>query len=204
MGDNPKFLGCTTTGLVTNHFLSYTGPLAGGAFLTCDAPFFEMFYEEHIDDNEFAAGKNMAEQIRNANTAEGASVLLFYDSVKVTSLEGPFALSVATTILEGFHSHFNEWPTLAGMGAMGEINLAYPCAAWGKDKISRHGLAAATIQGAIKMDTIIMHGTRPMGAYHTITSAKDNIVYELMENRHWMLSTIYWVVLFPGRNFLFS
>ena len=29
------------------------------------------------------------------------------------------------------------------------------------------------------MDTIIMHGTRPVGAYHTITSAKDSIIYEL-------------------------
>ena len=31
----------------------------------------------------------------------------------------------------------------------------------------------------LKMDTIIMHGTRPVGAYHTITRANDNIVYEL-------------------------
>jgi small ligand-binding sensory domain FIST len=29
------------------------------------------------------------------------------------------------------------------------------------------------------MDTIIMHGTRPIGTYHTITRAKDNVVYEL-------------------------
>src|SRR4029077_6770293 len=62
-GDNPKFLGCTTTGIVTNHFLSYSGALAGGAFISSDTPFFEIFYEGPIKDNEFEAGKNLAKQI---------------------------------------------------------------------------------------------------------------------------------------------
>src|SRR6266487_3299600 len=59
IGDKPKFLGCTTTGLVTNHFLSYTGALAGGAFISCDTPFFESFYEANIKDDEFEAGKRL-------------------------------------------------------------------------------------------------------------------------------------------------
>jgi hypothetical protein len=179
MGDNPKFLGCTTTGIVTNHFLSYSGALAGGAFISSETPFFEMFYEGPIRDNEFEAGKNLAKQIRESNASIDAPLLLFYDSVKVTSVEGDIALSVATTILNGFYSYYKHWPTIAGMGAMGEINLMYPCAAWANEKISRHGMAAATIQGPVRMDTIIMHGTKPLGAYHTITKAEDNVIYEM-------------------------
>jgi hypothetical protein len=179
IGERPKFLGCTTTGLVTNEFLSYSGALAGGAFISCETPFFEIFYEEGINDNEFEAGKNLAKQIREKNTPIDTPVLLFYDSVKVTSVEGDIALSVATTILNGFYSYYKHWPTIAGMGAMGEINLMYPCAAWANEKISRHGMSACTIQGAIQMDTIIMHGTKPVGAYHTITKAEDNIIYEM-------------------------
>ncbi len=179
MGDNPKFLGCTTTGIVTNQFLSYSGALAGGAFISSETPFFELFYEGSIKDNEWEAGKNLAKQIRESNTSIDSPVLLFYDSVKVTSVEGNIALSVATTILNGFYSYYKHWPTMAGMGAVGEINLMYPCAAWANEKISRHGMAAATIQGPVQMDTIIMHGTKPVGAYHTITKAEDNIIYEM-------------------------
>ena len=179
IGDSPKFLGCTTTGLVTNDFLSYNGALAGGAFISYDTPFFEIFYEATIKDREYEAGRELAKKIRDANTPSDASVLFFYDSVKVTSTEGQPVLSVATTILEGFHSYYKYWPTVAGMGAMGEINLMYPCAAWTNEKIGRHVMAGATFGGPIKMDTIIMHGTRPVGAYHTITKAVDNTIFEL-------------------------
>jgi len=179
LGDNPKFLGCTTTGLVTNEFLSYRGALAGGAFISCDSPFFKIFYDANIKDEEFNAGKRLAEQFRASTTPDDASLLLFYDSIKVTATEGQPTLSVATTILNGFHSVYESWPTVAGMGAMGEINFIYPCAAWANNKASRHLLSGASILSPIKMDAIIMHGTKPVGAYHTITKAKDNIVYEL-------------------------
>lgn len=179
IGEKPKFLGCTTTGLVTNHFLSYNGALAGGAFISTDTPFYEMFHEASINDREFDVGRSLAKQISDANTPDDASILFFYDSVKITSTEGPIALNVATSILNGFYSYFRHWPTVAGMGAMGEINLMYPCEAWANDIMGRQMLAAVTISGPIKMNTIIMHGTRPMGSYHTITKAKDSIIYEL-------------------------
>src|ERR1700682_246618 len=121
MGENPKFLGCTTTGLVTNHFLSSSGALAGGAFISSETPFFEIFYEGPIKDNEFEAGENLAKQIRDSHATTDTPILLFYDSVKVTSVEGDIALSVATTILNGFYSYYKHWPTIAGMGAMGDI-----------------------------------------------------------------------------------
>jgi hypothetical protein len=179
IGNNPTILGCTTTGLVTNHFLSYTGALAGGALISSEEPFFELFHDPNIKDEEFEAGKRLAKQLRDANTPADSSLLFFYDSVKVTAPEGQPALSIATNILDGFYSYYKTWPTMAGMGAMGEINFSYPCAVWANDKISRHGLAGVTIGGSLKMDTIIMHGTRPVGAYHTITKANDCVIYEL-------------------------
>jgi small ligand-binding sensory domain FIST len=153
--------------------------LAGGAFISCDTPFFEIFYDASIKDDEFGAGERLANQILDANLPEDTSVLFFYDSVKVTATEGQPALSIATTILDGFYSIYKYWPTVAGMGAMGEINFIYPCAVWANNHTGRHGLAAAAITGAVKMDTIIMHGTRPAGDYHTITKAKDSTIFEL-------------------------
>lgn len=178
-GDQPKFLGCTTTGIVTNEFLSYNGALAGGAFISCETPFFELFIEKNIKDREFDAGKSLAKKLLDANTSHESSVVIFYDSVKTTAAEGRPDLNVATPILDGFYSHYKYWPTFAGMGAMGEINLIYPCEAWAGNEISRHLLGAATIGGAIQMDTIILHGTRPMSGYHLITKSDKNIVFEI-------------------------
>lgn len=179
IGNRPAVFGCTTTGLVTNEFLSYTGVLAGGAFISSDAPFFNLFFEKNINDREFDAGRNLAKKIREADTLDDASVILFYDSIKVTSTEGQPMLNVATSILEGFYSEYKHWPTVAGIGAWGDINVVYPCSVWADDQNERQGLAASTIEGSIKMHTIIMHGTRPISGYHTITKAEHNVILEI-------------------------
>ena len=88
-------------------------------------------------------------------------------------------LNVATPILEGFYSQYQHWPTVSGMGGFGEINMMYPAAAWTDSKQDRHLLTAATFSGPIRMDNIILHGTRPVGPYHIITKASKNIVYEI-------------------------
>lgn len=179
IGEAPKFLGCTTTGMVTRDFISYTGILSGGGFVTSDTPFFRLFFEENINDREFEVGKSIARKIQEAGTSEDASVLLFYDSIKVTSTEGQPELNLATPILEGFYAQYKYWPTVAGIGSWSEIHIVSPCLVWAGDTAKRHALAAATISGLIKMDTVIMHGTRPLSGYHTITKAERNVICEL-------------------------
>src|SRR5205085_10265622 len=79
IGPDAKFLGCTTTGLVTNQFLSYTGALAGGAYLSSETGFFNIFSQDSIKDREYEAGRNLAKSIRDADTPEDAGILMFYD-----------------------------------------------------------------------------------------------------------------------------
>jgi hypothetical protein len=179
IGNKAEIFGCSTTGLVTNNFISYTGVLAGGAFLSSDVSFFKLFFEENIKDREFEAGKAIAKKIRDANTSDNASLIFFYDSIKVTSMEGQPMLNVATPILEGFYAAYQYWPTVAGVGAWGDMNIVYPCAVWAGKENGRHALAAARIEEPIKMDTIILHGTRPASGYHTITKAEKNVIFEL-------------------------
>lgn len=178
-GESVRFLGCTTTGLVTGNFISYTGTLAGGLLLSMDTPFFRLFMEDNICDREFDAGTSIAEKIRHESSAEDPAILLFYDSIKVTSTEGQPALNVATPILQGFYEQYQRWPTVAGIGAWSDINVVQPCAVWAGEAIQRHALAAAIIGGPLQMHTVIMHGTRPIGDYHTITKAEQAVVYEI-------------------------
>lgn len=172
-------LGCTTTGIVTNDFISYSSTMAGGAFLSSSKSFYQFFVEEDIRNREFEAGKNLALQIKKKETKKEAPILFFYDSIKKTSAEGNPELNLATPILQGFYNAFGTWPTMAGLGSLGDINLNYPCEVWVNKKHSRQMLAATTISGDLKMDTVIMHGTRPASGYHTITKASNNIIYEI-------------------------
>lgn len=179
IGAEPSIIGGTTIGILTNDFLSYTGAMAGGGFISADGPFFNLFFEESIKDREFDAGKGLAQKISEADTPDDASILLFYDCVKFTADEGGPMLNLATPILEGFHSIYKNWPIVAGIGVVGDMNMVHPCSIWLNEKNFRHGLVGVTISGSLKMDTVILKGTRPSGGYHTITKAEHNIIYEL-------------------------
>jgi len=179
MGDDLKFLGCTTTGSVTKDFIAYSGTLAGGGFLSSSTPFYRLFFEESIPNREFEAGKSIARKIQDNGVPGDSSILLFYDSIKTTSTEGNPELNLATPMLEGFLEQYTFWPTIAGIGSWSEIHIVSPCLVWADKNVKRNALAACTISGNIKMDTVIMHGTRPMGGYHTITKAEGNVIFEL-------------------------
>lgn len=180
VGKAPQFLGCSSTGLVTKDFISYSGVLAGGGFITSGTPFFNLFFEESVKNREYEAGKAIAKKIQDGSTLGDAAVVLFYDSVKQTTSEGQPMLNLATPILEGFYSQYGYWPsTFAGIGAFGDINFTYPCSVWVNEQSGRHALGAAVILGSLQMNTIIMRGTRPIGGYHKITKADGNVIYEL-------------------------
>ena len=179
VGDQPAIIGGTTIGILTNDFLSYTGIMAGGAFLTSDDSFFRISVEENIKDREFDAGTGLAKKLKEANPDGIASLLLLYDSVKTTVDEGQIMFHLSVPMLEGMESQLKQWPIVGGVGVMGDMNMAHPCAVWVDEKNMRHGLVGVTISEPLKMDTVILSGTRPTSGYHTITKATDNIIYEI-------------------------
>ncbi len=179
IGEDIDVLGCTTTGLICNDFISYTGALSGGLIISSDPPGFHFFSEENINDREFDAGKKLAEKIKNANLPDEHGLLFFYDSIKTTSTEGTPELNLATPILQGFKEGYGYWPKIAGIGAWGDIQVVHPCQVWIENKIQRNLIGALSVSGRLKMDTVIMHGTKPMSDYHTITRAAKNVIYEI-------------------------
>ena len=54
-----------------------------------------------------------------------------------------------------------------------------PTFQWFDDRIEQHSAMALVLSGAARMDTIIMHGCRPAGSYHTITKAEGPLVLEI-------------------------
>jgi len=181
IGDKPAIIGGTTIGVVTNEFLSYSGVIAGGGFISADNAFFKINTEASIKDREYDAGSNLGKKIAEENPGVDSSLLLLYDCMKFTHDESDQLLfNLSLPILEGILSQINQWPAnVAGVGVIGDMTGASSCAIWANDYASRHGLAAVTISGLLKMDTVILQGTSPAGGYHTITKAEHNKIIEI-------------------------
>src|SRR5690606_18896962 len=154
IGDRPAIIGGTTIGVVTNEFLSYNGVMAGAGFISAQDDFFIINTEESIKDREFEAGNNLGKKL-NKNLDNGSSFLLLYDCMKFTHDESDQMLfNLSTPILQGVLSQIKQWPAnVAGVGVIGDMTGASPCAIWATDYISRHGLASITISGSLKMQT---------------------------------------------------
>lgn len=177
--DSPTIIGGSTIGVVTNEFLSYSGVMAGGGFISADTPFYKINIGESIKDREFEAGSSLGKKIVESGIANNDSLLLFYDCMKHTHDEGPMAFNLSVPLLDGIYSQLKQWPTTAGVGVIGDMTGADPCAIWINEKIERHGLASVTFSQSLKMDTVILQGTSPSSGYHTITKAEHNIIYEI-------------------------
>jgi len=179
IGDAPVIIGGSTIGVVTNEFLSYSGVMAGGGFISSDAPFYKINIGDSIKDREYEAGSKLGNKIVNSGIGSNDSLLLFYDCLKFTHDEGPLAFNLGVPLLEGIYSQLKRWPTTAGVGVIGDMTGADRCAIWVNDKIERHGLASVTFSQLLRMDTVILQGTSPASGYHTLTRAEHNIIYEI-------------------------
>jgi hypothetical protein len=179
LGEDVVFLGCTSKGVVAKEFISYNGILAGGCFISSPEDFFKVFFQPSVLNREYEAGEAISKEIAGTDLPEDTAYILFYDSVKQTSGEGIPQLNLATPIIEGFVSAFKSCPNVAGIGAFADLNFSNPCKVWAGDQLSRQGLAVAAVYGGLKMHQVILRGTRPNGAYHKITKASGNIIYEL-------------------------
>jgi hypothetical protein len=90
-----------------------------------------------------------------------------YDSVKRSAAEG-LALNMATPLIQGMSAALGTWPRAAGVGMMGSMQFN-PTFQWFGDRIEQNSAMALVLANGVRMDTVIMHGCKPSGAYHKIT-----------------------------------
>lgn len=177
VGSRPRLLGGYSMGIATRDHLGYDGFQVGVAALSSDSVRIDAFIQEGILDNEYAAGIALGDQIAR-RTFEGAmNILLMYDAVKRSAAEG-LALNLATPLLAGMTASLGTWPAAAGLGMFGSMAFN-PTFQWFEDRITQHSAMALVLSGGVRMDTLVLHGCRPSGAYHTITKVDGNAVLEI-------------------------
>jgi hypothetical protein len=104
-----------------------------------------------------------------------------YDSMNHTGARP--TMNMATPLLEGLRKAFLSAhraypPRLAGVGQCGDTPPD-PVSQWFEDTIERYCAQALVFSGDVRMDTMVLHGCRPAGAYHTVTKADGPVVLEI-------------------------
>lgn len=179
IGSKSRIIGGYSNGIITRNKVAYDGYQMGVAVLSSDSVNIHMFRETGLANNEYNVGLALGSQIKNAGYNGEANLLLMHDFVKEKPLEGmSWNINWATPLLEGIGKSLGTWPRTAGMAMMGDWQ-SNPTYQWFNDEVNRHTAMGLVLSGNIRMDTIIMHGCKPLSDYHTITKADKNVVLEI-------------------------
>ncbi len=124
---------------------------------------------------EFQAGEALARKVA-AQASDGAVVLLFFDSVASTT---PRQLHYASAIVDGFHAGLGgKKVNLIGGGLLTDMNLSD---GWVFDGVNvcKHAAVAMVFPAAVKAETAVLHGCRPVSSFMDITRIDGAEVFEL-------------------------
>jgi len=174
VGDKTRIIGGGSVGIITNDYLAYDGFHAGVLALSSDTLNIDMYTEPGLADNEFTTGAKLGNKIRNKSYNGKPNVLLMYDAIK----EERKSLNLATPLIEGLKSTIGEWPSIAGVGMLGDLQFSIAKQIF-DNKLLQHSANALVLSGNVTMHTTILHGCKPVSDYHTITRTDGNVVLEI-------------------------
>jgi hypothetical protein len=176
VGTRARVVGGCAFGVLTADHLGYDGSQVGVATFASEDVRFDVVSTSEIDRGQHEAGLRLGAAARPL-LRDGASMLLFYDSVQRPLTEG-LRLNMATPLLAGMHESLGTWPTVAGLGMIGDLQFS-PTHQWLDDQIRKQTATALLFSGNVRMDTVIMHGLRPASGYHKITRSDGRAVLEI-------------------------
>jgi hypothetical protein len=180
LGPKTRLIGGYGTGVITDEKFGYDGYQMGLAVLSSDTIQFDTFIETGLADNEYNVGLALGKQIKDAEFRGTPNTFLMYDFIKEKSrTEGIiWNINWATPLLAGMKKSLGTWPPMAGIAMIGDWqgNTGYQ---WFDDRIIRHSAMSLVLSGDVQMDTLIMHGCKPLSDYRTITKADKNVVIEI-------------------------
>ena len=174
LGSTCRLYGGYAVGIITHDSLSYDGYEVGIAVFASDTMKLDALLELQLAGNEANVGGRLGARLAR-NLGDDSNLILLYDSVKSTPA-GP-RLNMATPLLKAMSTHLDAWPNLAGMGAIGDMQLQ-PTFQWFDQQVIDQAAMALHFTGC-RMDTIIMHGCKPAGRYYQVTKTDGPVVLEI-------------------------
>jgi hypothetical protein len=176
VGNRPKLIGGFAIGIITRQELGYDGFQVGVAVFASDTLKYDLLLVGDLPDNEFNVGRELGAAIAARDYEGEPNVLLMYDSMNHTGEKA--RMNMATPLLAGMKESLSEWPRLAGIGLTGDTP-AIPVMQWFEERVVQHKAQALVLHGGVRMDSVVMHGCKPAGAYHTVTKSDGPVVLEI-------------------------
>lgn len=176
-GGQTPIVGGWSVGAITNERFGYAGDQIGLALFEFDDVRCQVFAEGDLADGEFAVGQRLGVKLAGAGVTQQTPVVLLYDTVDRT--RGGMRLIMASPLLQGIENTLGFLPQLVGAGLAGDM-LGTPTWQWtGGETRQRQALAMAFSGGALRMDSVIMHGCQPATDYYTVTRADAQTILEI-------------------------
>ena len=167
--------GGSAAGAIADGKLGYSGlEIAIAAFEASDVvPRVHVNYD--LLEGEARAGEALARDIA-ASAEDGSVALLLFDSVATNS---PLLLHPASAIVDGFQAGLGQRRiTLIGGGLLTDMNLSDGWVFDG-ESVRRHAAIILVFPPAVRADTVVLHGCRPISTFMEITRIDGAVVYEL-------------------------
>ncbi len=168
-------VGGAAVGTITRHAVGYSGfECAVAAFpVSLGAP--AILAEAGLDWGETATGERLGRRIRAA-AGPGATVILFYDSVRSGP---PPVLHAGSRLVEGIYAGLDGLAIhLVGGGTIADVQLTASYVFDGT-KSTHHAAVAVVLPPTLAADTVILHGCVPASSFMEITRVDGAVVHEL-------------------------
>ncbi len=173
-GDIP-IVGGSAAGVIGCNRFGYSGLEFGMLAFDADSLLPEVYLTRGLLTGEVEAGAELGREVAS-HAADDAVVVLLFDSLASTT---PRRLHYASAIVEGFNAGLQgKSVNLIGGGLLTDLNISD---GWIFDGVGvcKHAAVALVFPPAIKAETVILHGCRPVSSFMEITRIDGAVVYEL-------------------------
>ena len=168
-------VGGSAAGAISREGFGYTGSEIGAVAIFGRGAAPAIVSVRELGYSEQAAGVELGRKIA-ALAHEGATVMLFYDSVAGAN---PLRLHPASSIVDGIGAGLAGKPIkLVGGGMLTDLDLN---GGWVFDgwSVCRHAAVALVFPPTVTMEATILHGCRPASPFMTVTAIEGAKVLEL-------------------------
>ena len=176
VGENVPIVGGGAVGAISNTSFGYAGDQIVLAAFWLDGARCDILTENGLEASEAEAGTRFGQKLADLDVTPESQVLLFYDAIDRT--RDGMRMVMATHLLAAMEERLGFLPDLNGAGLQGD----YQCTPTGQflgDRVGEHAILGLVFGGALRIDSVIMHGCRPATGYYTVTRADAQTILEI-------------------------